>query len=94
MAGDEEATAAARDNRRRRATAAGDEEGGAAGLPFTLAHLKAAAAIGGDGANGAAARLDFGRRRDGLTRAAAALRSTGEDGSWGKRKRKTRGSYL
>jgi Domain of unknown function (DUF834). len=50
--------AAARVGCRRRAPVAGGEKGRAAEVPHSTAHLLVAAASGGDGASGAAARLE------------------------------------
>ncbi len=67
---------------------------GADGVPLLRAHPTAA--TDGSGTMLSAARRDRRIAGDdgGESKAAAALRATGELGSWGKRKRTTRGCYL
>jgi hypothetical protein len=72
----------------------GDSGERAAGLLHTSAHLTAVTATGGDDGGGGATRMVLGRRRRrGGARGGGATRH-GRPRERGKRKRRTRGSYL
>ncbi len=76
------------------ATAAGGGKERVAELPYGVVKPTTVATTDGDGGGGAAAWLKIAGDGGGLLGVAAALRSTRELGRGGKRKRRTRGSYL
>ncbi len=93
-AGDERMAAAARFTGGGGSPVAGDGKGKVAELPLTTAHPTVVTATGDDDGDGGAAAPEMAGGGGGVEHVAAALRGTGDHGRGGKRKRRTRGSYL